>query len=190
MLSRAGPLRWLEPLQAVHAADYLEFLRDAYHEWLESEIETPTEKSALLPATFPPGRWRRIPKSLLGRAGYYMSDLSAPLTGGTYSAALASANCALSAALVVSERAGVPVVAASVGGIPDYVVPEKNGLLFPAGDLEAFIRAIQSACAHPLLGRGQVDPETLAKERDYLSPERMARNFLAAYETALSFGTR
>ena len=94
----------LEPLQAVHAADYLEFLRDAYHQWLESDTDAPTDKSALLPATFPPSRWRRIPKSLLGRAGYYMSDLSAPLTGGTYSAALASANCALSAALVVSER--------------------------------------------------------------------------------------
>jgi glycosyltransferase involved in cell wall biosynthesis len=86
--------------------------------------------------------------------------------------------------------AGVPVVAASVGGIPDYVLPEKNGLLFPAGDLDAFIQTIQSACAHPLLGRGQVDPQTLAKERDYLSPELMAKNFVAAYETAISPGPR
>ena len=82
--------------------------------------------------------------------------------------------------------AGLPVVAASVGGIPDYVVHGKNGLLFPAGDLEAFIQSIQSACAHPFFGRGQVDLETLAKERAYLSPELMAKNFLAAYETALA----
>jgi glycosyltransferase involved in cell wall biosynthesis len=85
-----------------------------------------------------------------------------------------------------SVVAGVPVVAASVGGIPDYVVSGKNGLLFPAGDLEAFIQSIRSACAHPLFGRGLVDPDTLAIERDYLSPELMAKKFLAAYQTALA----
>jgi glycosyltransferase involved in cell wall biosynthesis len=84
--------------------------------------------------------------------------------------------------------AGMPVVAASVGGIPDYVVHGKNGLLFPAEDLEAFIQSIQSACAHPLFGHGQVSPETLATEREYLSPELMAKKFLAAYETALAIG--
>ena len=87
-----------------------------------------------------------------------------------------------------SVVAGVPVVASSVGGIPDYVVPGKNGLLFPAGDLNAFVQAIRSACAHPLLGKGLVDPTTLAAERDYLSPEVMAKNFLRAYEAALSLG--
>jgi acetoin utilization deacetylase AcuC-like enzyme len=86
----------LEPLLAVHDAAYLDFLRTAYDEWLQ----TPTdyEKSALIPATFPPGGWRRLPKTLLGKAGYYMMDLSAPITAGTYPAVLASANCALSGA--------------------------------------------------------------------------------------------
>ncbi len=82
--------------------------------------------------------------------------------------------------------AGVPVVASSVGGIPDYVIPGKNGVLFPAGDLEAFIQAIRSACAHPLFGKGLVDPATLAAEREYLSPELMAKKFLAAYEAVLA----
>jgi hypothetical protein len=36
-----------------------------------------------------------------------------------------------------------------------------------------------------LFGKGQVDPETHAKVRAYLSPERMAENFLKAYELAL-----
>jgi glycosyltransferase involved in cell wall biosynthesis len=81
--------------------------------------------------------------------------------------------------------AGVPVVASSVGGIPDYVFPGKNGLLFPPNNLDGFLDAIRSACSHPLFGKGQVDPETHAKVRAYLSPERMAENFLKAYELAL-----
>ena len=84
--------------------------------------------------------------------------------------------------------AGVPVVASAVGGIPDYVVPGKNGVLFPPGDLEAFVQAIRSACAHPLFRQGLVEPETLAQQREYLSPELMAKKFLAAYEAALAIG--
>jgi glycosyltransferase involved in cell wall biosynthesis len=85
-----------------------------------------------------------------------------------------------------SVVAGVPVVAAAVGGIPDYVVDGKNGLLFPAGDLEGFVHSIQSACAHPLFGKGQVDAATLAAEREYLSPELMAKKFMGAYGAALA----
>ena len=80
----------------------------------------------------------------------------------------------------------MPVVASAVGGIPDYVFPGKNGLLFPAGDLEAFVKVIRMACAHPSFSRGEVDAETHRRMKDYLSPERMAKNFLAAYEAALN----
>jgi len=79
----------------------------------------------------------------------------------------------------------VPVVASDVGGIPDYVFAGKNGLLFPPGKLQEFIQAIKAGCAHPWFGQGTVEPETLARTRAYLSPERMARNFLSAYEAAL-----
>ena len=84
--------------------------------------------------------------------------------------------------------AGVPVVVANTGGIPDYVQPSQNGLLFPPGDLDAFVQAIRAAVKHPLFGRGQVAPESLARSREYLSPTRMAQNFLAAYERALAVG--
>jgi acetoin utilization deacetylase AcuC-like enzyme len=86
----------LDPILAVHDAEYIDFLRSAFHEW-QSE-PTDYEKVALIPATFPPGGWRRKPKGILGRAGYYVMDLAAPITAGTYFAALASANCALSGA--------------------------------------------------------------------------------------------
>ncbi len=81
--------------------------------------------------------------------------------------------------------AGVPVVASSVGGITDYIYHGKNGLVFPVGDLEGFVRAIRTACAHPRFGKGEVDPATLAWVRDYLSPEKMAGNFLYAYRMCL-----
>ena len=81
--------------------------------------------------------------------------------------------------------AGVPVVASSTGGVPDYVFAGKNGLLFPPGDLEGFVAALRSAVQHPLFSRGQVDAGALAQSRDYLSAARMARNFLAAYGMAM-----
>lgn len=77
--------------------------------------------------------------------------------------------------------AGAPVIGSTIGGIPDYVTPGKNGLLFEAGDLPGFVRAIREACAHPLLSRGKVEPETLQRVRDHLSPRRMADGFAAIY---------
>jgi glycosyltransferase involved in cell wall biosynthesis len=77
--------------------------------------------------------------------------------------------------------AGVPVVASAVGGAMDYVVPGKNGLGFPAGNLEALTEAIRSAVAHPLFSQGKVSPETLQQMREYLSPRRMAAGMVAAY---------
>ncbi|MEP7134202.1 MAG: histone deacetylase family protein [Chloroflexota bacterium] len=88
----------LDPLRAVHDQEYLDFLASAWTEWLATH---PKDPSTLLPATFALRREPHKPKSLLGRAGYYMMDLSACIVAGTYSAALASANCALNAAEIV-----------------------------------------------------------------------------------------
>src|SRR6185436_10486103 len=89
----------LDPLLAVHDKEYLDFLAVAWTDWLATH---PNDPSTLLPATFALRRQPPIPKSLLGRAGYYIMDLSACIVEGTYSAALASVNCALSAAQVVA----------------------------------------------------------------------------------------
>jgi len=83
-----------------------------------------------------------------------------------------------------SVVAGVPVVAASTGGVPDYVFPGRNGLLFPPGDLDGFVAALRTAAQHPAFSRGEVDAAALAQCREYLSPARMARNFLSAYRLA------
>lgn len=89
-----------DPILAVHDKAYLDFLASAWTEWLATG---PKDPSALLPATFALRRHPHKPKSLLGRAGYYIMDLSACIVEGTYPAALVSANCALSAAQVVVD---------------------------------------------------------------------------------------
>lgn len=85
----------LDPIRAVHDPEYLDFLACAWEKWVASDAK---DKSILLPSTFALRRHPHKPTSLLGQAGYYLMDLSACLVEGTYSAALASTNCALSAA--------------------------------------------------------------------------------------------
>ncbi|HKY53141.1 MAG TPA: histone deacetylase family protein [Anaerolineales bacterium] len=85
----------LEPIYEVHDKEYMDFLASCWTEWLDTD---PQDPSVLLPATFALRRHPQKPASLLGRAGYYMMDLSACIVEGTFQAALASANCALSAA--------------------------------------------------------------------------------------------
>ena len=94
----------LEPIYAIHDKNYVDFLASSWTEWLASEAK---DKSVLLPATFALRRQPQKPTSLLGRAGYYIMDLSACIVEGTYAAALASANCALHAAEAVANGAQV-----------------------------------------------------------------------------------
>jgi acetoin utilization deacetylase AcuC-like enzyme len=91
----------LDPVLAVHDKGYLDFLFSAWTEWLDTKPEDP---STLLPATFALRRTLQIPKSILGRTGYYIMDLSAGIVEGTYGAARSSVNCALSAAQAVAEK--------------------------------------------------------------------------------------
>jgi len=90
----------LDPIYAVHDKAYVNFLASSWTEWLATESR---DKSTLLPSTFALRRYPQKPTSLLGRAGYYVMDLSACIVAGTYVAALASANCALSAAQAVAN---------------------------------------------------------------------------------------
>ncbi len=86
--------------------------------------------------------------------------------------------------------AGVPVVASAVGGIPDYVIPGKNGLLFEPGSVETCLRAVREACAHPLFGQGTVCAATHRKMREYLSPAQMGRRFWQVYQTVYGTGAQ
>lgn len=86
--------------------------------------------------------------------------------------------------------AGVPVIGSAVGGIPDYVFPGQNGLLFRPGNLAELIESIRAALKHPLFRQGRVEPETLEKTRAYLSPELMGKRFMEIYELAREQGRK
>ena len=81
--------------------------------------------------------------------------------------------------------AGVPVIATNTGGIPDYVIPGENGLLFESGDVEGCSARLAEAFGHTNFSKGLVNAATLAKTRTYLSSRTMAEKFFAGYEVAL-----
>jgi glycosyltransferase involved in cell wall biosynthesis len=78
--------------------------------------------------------------------------------------------------------AGVPVIGTTVGGIPDYVFSGLNGVLCPPDNALELAKAIRCACGHAMFSRGQVDAATLAKTREYLSPQLMAQKFGSIYQ--------
>lgn len=77
--------------------------------------------------------------------------------------------------------AGIPVIATRTGGIPDYVTPGKNGLLFESGNVADCQAKLEMALNDPLLGAGRVDAAELSRVREYLSAATMARKFMEAY---------
>ncbi|MFV9506476.1 MAG: histone deacetylase family protein [Oscillochloridaceae bacterium umkhey_bin13] len=93
----------LEPILAVHQPDYAEYLATAYERWVAAGLPS----TAVQPCTFAMPGLRARSNSLQGLAGRYSFDLSVPITAGTYTAALASAEVALSGAalLLAGERA-------------------------------------------------------------------------------------
>ncbi len=96
----------LDPILAVHDRDYIAFLASCWDEWLalDPTVAASPEQHAFLPATFALRRSpSHVPSQLLGKAGYYIMDLSACIVAGTYEAVLSSANCALSAAEFISS---------------------------------------------------------------------------------------
>lgn len=65
-----------------------------------------------------------------------------PYLASAHVFALASLSEAYGIAVVEAMAAGLPVVAAAVGGIPELVVPGVSGELFPPGDHESLAREL------------------------------------------------
>lgn len=85
----------LEPIRAVHTEDMIEYLKTAYSEHsADNDTSTP-----VLPSYFPPPGQRRHPSCFEGQKGFYCTDMEVPIDVNTWSAALASANCAWTGAM-------------------------------------------------------------------------------------------
>jgi acetoin utilization deacetylase AcuC-like enzyme len=83
----------LAPILAVHSEPYVQFLESAYEEWSQ---EYPGHDA--LPLIWPvSGLRRHLPASIDGRLGYYSADAGTPVTEGTWEAACAAVDIALTA---------------------------------------------------------------------------------------------
>lgn len=91
----------LAPIGAVHTRAYLDFLATAHDEWRALYGDRDA-----FPLIWPMrGLRQRVPRVIDGKLGYYSADAGSPITAGTWPAAYASAQIALSATQAVLDGA-------------------------------------------------------------------------------------
>jgi acetoin utilization deacetylase AcuC-like enzyme len=94
-------------LERVHSPRYLRFLATAWQQWVA--LDPANAGKDILPSVWPTRSFRTDiePENFAARMGLYSFDAGTPFTAGTWVAARAGANCALSAAqqLVQGKRA-------------------------------------------------------------------------------------
>jgi acetoin utilization deacetylase AcuC-like enzyme len=85
------------PVAAVHSPEYLGFLKTAHAEWSRIRGAGPE----VIPNVHPGRRMASRPRGVVGLAGWHMADGACPIGAGTWAAARAGADCALTAADLV-----------------------------------------------------------------------------------------
>jgi glycosyltransferase involved in cell wall biosynthesis len=80
--------------------------------------------------------------------------------------------------------AGLPVVASSVGGVPELVVDGETGWLVPPGDAEALASRLRLLLCNPEL-RISVGAAAHAHVRDHFNAAQMTGNFARLYDELL-----
>lgn len=76
---------------------------------------------------------------------------------------------------------GVPVVASNTGGLPEYVVHDRTGLLVPVGDAQALADATCRILQDDAY-RARLCSNIIAARSDFLSWDRAADQVIAAYD--------
>ena len=90
----------MEPVLALHDAGFVEFLRVAWDEWSQTEYE-----GEIIPICWPARRMsKRIPDFINGKVGYYSLSSETSINEGTWEAALASKDVALSGAKLLLKE--------------------------------------------------------------------------------------
>lgn len=119
---RPGELHGDEPVLAVHDPAMVAYLRDAYPAWRAAGLP-----EVMLPDTFPSPRWARggrRSRHPVGELGWWCFDTATPLVAGSYAAARAAVDLALTGAgLVVDGHRQVYAVTRPPGhhAGPDYL---------------------------------------------------------------------
>lgn len=89
----------LGPIRRVHDAGYINFLESAWADW-----KAAGKPGEAIPAIWPArGMRQRVPKDIDGQLGYYAFAGETSITDGTWEAARASANVALTARKLVQQ---------------------------------------------------------------------------------------
>ena len=121
----APPASDLAPVLAVHADHFVEFLRVAHADFMALPNHGPEVLPNVHPyraadAAFTP---RGKPKTtgIIGRAGWYVGDLSAVIAEGTYASSIASAEAAIAAAREVAAGAAASFALCRPPGHHAYV---------------------------------------------------------------------
>ncbi|WP_417514344.1 histone deacetylase family protein [Minwuia sp.] len=83
----------IAPVAAIHGVDYLHFLETAHQRW----SALPNAGKEVIPNVHPGRHMTTRPDHIVGQAGFFMADTACPIGAGTWEAALAGADCALTA---------------------------------------------------------------------------------------------
>ncbi len=90
--------------------------------------------------------------------------------------------------IVEAMLASIPVVASTVGGIPEIVVPDSTGLLVPPGDPDALAQALRRLADDPQLRR-DMGARCRSVALEQFTDKAMAARFEALYREVLAART-
>lgn len=94
-----------------------------------------------------------------------------PLLAASNATVLASTAVeTFSMAMLESMAMGVPMIAPRIGGLPEAIVPDETGLLFPVGDTAELARCLRAVTASP----------SKAADMGRLAREKLVREFTFA----------
>jgi glycosyltransferase involved in cell wall biosynthesis len=84
-----------------------------------------------------------------------------------------------------SQACGLPVVASRIGGIPEYVLDGRTGLLFEPGDADGLARQVRRLIDEPEL-RGSMSAAARSWALERFSPEARLPELLDLYRNGVS----
>jgi len=90
--------------------------------------------------------------------------------------------------IIEAMAMGIPVIASSVGGIPDMITPE-TGIIVPPGDIDALAEAMRALAEDPAR-RAEMGRAARRRYEQIYSPEAMLPTLLRTYREVIVAGAR